>query len=100
MTVNKSEWSQLLVVSKKKSLQTDLLSSYDEDDDDTKLKLMTSMVMRVIFEIYRRKKSNFNFISKLMKKIQYFKRYNLKLCCLHLQKDISKKLKEFNIDET
>ena len=34
MAVNKSEWSQLFVVSKKKKLQTDLLSSYDGDDVD------------------------------------------------------------------
>ena len=34
MAMNKSEWSQLFVVSKKKSLQTDLLSS---DDDERSL---------------------------------------------------------------
>ena len=34
MVVNKSKWRQSFVVSKRKSLPTDFLSSNDDDDDD------------------------------------------------------------------
>ena len=34
LAMKKSTWSQLLVVSKKKSLRTDLLSRNDDDDDE------------------------------------------------------------------